>query len=272
MTLARLDDLASLRARLAASSVEAGLGLVPVAIRPGHLRARLPLDPSCFRSDGELGIAVVAVAADCGFGVAASSKRTRAGGGSTVELRLDRAGPVSPGARELRVEGWALQVGEASGSGRVEIRDDTGSLVAHGVGVMYFDAPATGREGQRVNQASGAFDPRTVLVRPASDDGAVAIALLSEEAHNGNGTMHGGVLTALADLAQEHFRDRHGSTRSVSLTAEFLRPAFAGSGALTCHSAFVRRGRTFWTVLTELRRPDGVPVVRATGTSIATAG
>jgi acyl-coenzyme A thioesterase PaaI-like protein len=76
------------------------------------------------------------------------------------------------------------------------------------------------------------------------------------------------VLPALADAAQRVLRDRHAPTRPLSVTVDFLRPAYVADGQLSAHSSFVRRGRRFWTVRTELRRPDGTVVLEATGTSL----
>ncbi len=264
MTASPLGELASLTAHLGASSVEAGLGLVPVEIRPGHFRARVPLPATGLRADGRVDPVVLAVAADCGVGVSVNSAVPGSSGGPTAELRLDLAGSAAPSTRALHVEGWALDVGPGAGSGRVEIRDDAGSLVAHGVGVMAIDGSAGAAEAQ----VGGRFDLADVVVHPRSADGAVAAAPLSAGMVNGMGTVHGGVLTALADLAQECFRDRHGATRPLSLTVEFLRPTHVAAGVLTCHSTFTRRGRRFWAVRTEIRRPDGVPVLRASGTSL----
>lgn len=265
MTASPLSELATLTAHLGASSVEAGLGLVPLEIRPGHFRARVPLPATGLRTDGRVDPVVLAVAADCGVGVSVSSSVPGSSGGPTVELRLDLAGAAAPSTRALHVEGWALDVGPGAGSGRVEIRDDAGSLVAHGVGVMAIDGSVGAAGTPRVR---GVFDPASVVVHRGSADGAVAAAPLAAGMVNSMGTIHGGVLTALADRAQECFRERHGATRPLSLTVEFLRPAHLAAGALTCHSTFARRGRRFWAVRTEIRRPDGVAVLRASGTSL----
>jgi uncharacterized protein (TIGR00369 family) len=116
------------------------------------------------------------------------------------------------------------------------------------------------------------LDPATVVVRPESPDGAVSAVRLVDGMQNSMGTVHGGVLAALADGAQEAFRDRAGATRPLSLTVEYLRPAHVADRLLSCHSAFVRRGRRFWTVRTEIRRPDGRVVLQATGTSLVLPG
>jgi acyl-coenzyme A thioesterase PaaI-like protein len=106
----------------------------------------------------------------------------------------------------------------------------------------------------------------------AGADGSMATARLCDRMENGLGTVHGGVLTAMADLAQESLRDGHGAARPLSLTVEFLRPVHLDTEVVELHSAFARRGRRFWTVRTEMRRPDGVPVLRATATSLVEPG
>ena len=55
---------------------------------------------------------------------------------------------------------------------------------------------------------AGRFDLANVVVDPRSADGAVAAPPPSAGMVNGLGTVHGGVLTALADLAQAARRVR----------------------------------------------------------------
>jgi uncharacterized protein (TIGR00369 family) len=170
------------------------------------------------------------------------------------------------------VEGWALDVGPVSGNGRVEVRTDSGGLVATGVGLMVIDPPPSTLADSDEPGLAARLDPDTVAVRPESADAAVASAVLVDGMVNPKGTVHGGVLAALADAAQEAFRDRAGTTRPLSLTVEYLRPALVADRLLSCHSSFVRRGRRFVTVRTEIRRPDGAVVVQATGTSLVIPG
>lgn len=267
MTSSPLAELTSLTAHLAGAPVEGGLGLVPVEARPGYVRTRIDLGPDAIRSDGRVSALVLAVAADCGVGVSVHSSVPGSGGGSTVELRLDLAGALAPSAGSLTTEGWALDVGPVSGNGRVEVRTESGDLVATGVGLMVIDPPSgtVADSGERAAR----LDPGTVVVRPETADAALCTAVLVDGMVNPRGTVHGGILAALADAAQEAFRDRAGTaTRPLSLTVEYLRPAQVTDRLLSCHSSFTRRGRRFWTVRTELRRPDGTPVVQATGTSL----
>jgi uncharacterized protein (TIGR00369 family) len=263
-----LAALETLTEHLAASPVEGGLGLVPLEVRPGYLRARIPVGSSGIREDGRVSPLLLAVAADCGLGVSVHSSVPGSAGGPTVEMRLDLAGSPAPSTRELQVEGRALDVGPVSGSGRVEIRDGSGSLVATAVGLMSIDRPIGDVPGRDGADPDDRVHPAAVVVRAESPDAAVSGAVLSDGMKNNLGTVHGGVLAALADAAQEAFRNRHGTTRPLSLTVEYLRPAHVEERLLSCHSSFARRGRRFWTVRTEIRRPDGTPVVQATGTSL----
>jgi uncharacterized protein (TIGR00369 family) len=269
-----LGDLDSVTAHFAAAPVEGGLGVLPLEVRPGYVRAQVPIGCSGRRHDGRVSALVLAAAADLGLGVAVHSGISGSAGGPTVELRLDMAELRAPATDSLDVEGWALDVGEVSGSGRVEMRDASGGLVATAVGVMSIDRPTRGAadEREREPESDTLLDPDTVVVRPESPDGAVSAARLVDGMQNSMGTVHGGVLAALADGAQEVFRDRAGATRPLSLTVDYLRPAHVADRLLSCHSAFVRRGRRFWTVRTELRRPDGAVVLHATGTSLVRSG
>jgi acyl-coenzyme A thioesterase PaaI-like protein len=240
-----LGDLESLTAHFAAAPVEGGLGVVPLEVRPGYVRARIPLGSSGLREDGRVSALVLAVAADCGLGVGVHSGVPGSAGGPTVEMRLDMAGSLAPATESLEVEGRAFDVGPVSGSGRVEMRDASGALVATAVGVMSIDRPAHAAAHESGPDLDARLDPDTVVVRPESPDGAVSAVRLVDGMRNSMGTVHGGVLAALADGAQEVFRDRAGVTRPLSLTVGYLRPAHVADRLLSCHSAFVRRGRRF---------------------------
>jgi uncharacterized protein (TIGR00369 family) len=272
VTASPLGELVALTEHLAASPVEGRLGLVPLEVRPGYVRAQVPVGPVGLREDGRVSALVLAVAADCGLGIGVHSSVPGSGGGPTVEMRLDLAGSLAPATRTLHVEGRALDVGPVSGSGRVEISDGSGALVATAVGLMSIDRPDGGAAGEGAPDLAARLDPDAVVVRPESPDASVAAAALTDGMRNGMGMVHGGVLAALADGAQEAFRDRSGSTRPLSLTIEYLRPAFVEDRLLSCHSSFIRRGRRVWTVQTEIRRPDGAVVVQATGTSLVRPG
>jgi uncharacterized protein (TIGR00369 family) len=90
--------------------------------------------------------------------------------------------------------------------------------------------------------AGFAPDPRSSpfldLVGPVlqrlSSDGRVAVALLVEPRHlNGRGTLHGGLLTALGDVALGRsaalLTDPPSALVTVTLTAHFVRPVRPGT-------------------------------------------
>ena len=260
-------DLAGLAATFAAAPVETGLGVVPLAVDPGHVRARLAVRPEWIRSCGRVEPVVLCVAADMGVGVGVHSLASAGTDAMTLELRLDFAHSVARPSSELHVEGWGLDIGPQSGAGRAEIRDESGSLVASATGIMSVDR-AAGLDPSRRPPARDRLDPRTRVVRDEPGNPAAVSARLRGDMVNPLGTVHGGVLMALGALAQERFRDGAAVTRPLSLEVHFLRPVPFSLGELNLHSESIRRGRRFWTVRTELRRPDGVPVARVTGTSL----
>ena len=71
MTASPLGELVTLTEHLAASPVEGGLGLVPLEVRPGYVRAQVPVGP--VDGDGRVNALVLAVAADCGLGIGVHS-------------------------------------------------------------------------------------------------------------------------------------------------------------------------------------------------------
>ncbi|MBY8862891.1 PaaI family thioesterase [Nocardia sp. CA2R105] len=113
------------------------------------------------------------------------------------------------------------------------------------------------------------MDPKIVRVIPHAD-GSARVDLVPGLL-NSRGTLHGGVLMALAQLAQEHScRVASLQVRPLRLNVTYLRPA-SGGGSLEFRSAFVRRGRRLWTLRTEIVRPDGVTAAIATGTGTMSA-
>src|SRR4051812_41733427 len=64
--MANLDRLI---AHVAGSAVEAGLGAVPLAVRPGHVTARLPLTERTRTPDGRASQFALGMFADLGIGI-----------------------------------------------------------------------------------------------------------------------------------------------------------------------------------------------------------
>jgi len=261
--MANLDRLI---AHVGGSAVEAGLGAEPLAVRPGHVTARLPLTERTRTPDGRASPFALGMFADLGIGIAVNSAVEGSAGGPTVELTIALAADPHPDARELLLEADALSVSRVTGLGRAEIRDDTGTVVANVLGIMATEVGATPPRGV---PAATRFDPRSVTLQPLSEDFAHARVSLDDTMVNSRAIVHGGVLTGIAMPAQEAFcgTDR----RQLTVAARFLRPAPPSLGYLECRSEFVRRGRRFHTVRTVLLRPDGAVIMEATGTSVTPA-
>ena len=263
-----LAELSSLTAHLAASSAESGLGVEPTAIRPGHLSARMPLTARGRTSDGRLSPYALAVFADCGIGVAVNSALPESDTGPTVELTITMVGEPHPDAGLLWLEAEVVTVSPVSGIGRCEIRDDTGAVIAHAVGLMATDP---GRAGPTEVPATRHFDPRVVTVEAVDGDFARAKVGVDDRMVNTRGVIHGGVLTGAVMTAQQSFlADRR--WRNLTTNVHFLRPVAVKDGHVVCQSEYLHRGRRFRTVRTSVFRADGRVAVEVIGTSVIDEG
>lgn len=253
---------------LALSAVEAGVGLTAMRVGPGRTALHAPLPPGSLRS-GRLSPALLGVAADCAVATAVFAHPAGSPSGVTVELRVDQLAPVAPGARYLDVSAVALGVTREFGTGRAELRDDRGTLIAQAVGVMVGDADGRPPRGAGGDDPTSPMDPEILRVRPEGDGSArvdVVAGML-----NSRGVVHGGVLMALTRLAQERCHSAAGATvRPLGLNVSYLRPA-PGEDFLRFRSGYVRKGRRLSTLRTEVLRPDGVVVAVAIGTGAVSA-
>jgi uncharacterized protein (TIGR00369 family) len=82
--------------------------------------------------------------------------------------------------------------------------------------------------------------------------------------------IHGGVVVALAELAQRDVREAATSPgaaapRLLSMAVDYLRPADCDGTPLACRSEYTRHGKRFSTLRTELVRPDGRLAAIGTG-------
>jgi len=109
--------------------------------------------------------------------------------------------------------------------------------------------------------APGSADELFRALGPAGGDPAVWSLAAAERLANGRGDVHGGILLAIGQLAQQRFQlaDSAGMARPrpLSTQAEYLRPVPADGAELTCRTEYVRRGRAFRTVRCQLVRSDG---------------
>ncbi|MEU1370876.1 PaaI family thioesterase [Streptomyces sp. NPDC005803] len=265
MTNLTTDDASpALTDRLRSASVEAGLGLQVADVRPGQVDLNVLIRPGYVAADGRLSPVVAGIVADATVGIPAFAPASEPQSGVTVELRLDHVGGPAPTARRLEITGRVLGLGGETATGRAEIRDDLGTLVAHAVGLLAVDRPGTGLDPAATSDPLAPFDPTKIAPAPQGD--GTAYANISPGMLNRRGTVHGGVLMGLAGEAQELFLGSHRGGHRLQLSMNYLRPASAG-GRLILRSEFVRRGRRVCAVRTELLDINGKLVAVAHGTS-----
>ncbi|WP_372349752.1 PaaI family thioesterase [Streptomyces sp. KL116D] len=258
------EALSSLTHRLRNTSVEVGIGLDVVDMLPGQVDLRLPLRPGYVSADGRIAPVVSAIVADVSVGVPAFAPVSESPSGVTVELRLDHVAALAPTARHLEIRGRSLGLGSETGTGRAEVRDDLGNLVAHAVGLLAIDRPDSAYDPGVVSVPVHPFDA-TRIVPVAQADGTACVDV-SPGMLNRRGTVHGGVLMGLAGEAQELFLGPDPGRRRLQLSTTYLRPA-SGEGRLLLRSEFSRRGRRVCAVRTEIFDVRDKLVAVAHGTS-----
>lgn len=88
-----------------------------------------------------------------------------------------------------------------------------------------------------------------------------------EDCANNVGTVHGGFLLAVADIAASGACDTFGrECSSINFNANFMRPCFASDKYLTVTGTVVKCGRTIAVVEVEITRPDGKVAFMGTST------
>jgi uncharacterized protein (TIGR00369 family) len=275
--------------------IEGRLGLLVTELSPAGSRSRMPIpaeDPDGVRAGLALAVNVLA---DTAGGLALSAYRGGGDGGPTIELRLDHVARPADGASWLFAEAAVLH--EAGGAGYLSIAltDDTGCSIARSAGHYLLRARrsklpdpetterpgerATERVGERVGELDaepgcpsdevGVPDALLRALAPTGDDPEVWCLPAAKELANPRGDVHGGALLTIGELAQWRFLAEtatagHGVT-PLTLQAQYLLPAPARGDELTCRTSYVRRGRAFSTVRTELVRPDGRIATLVTG-------
>jgi len=246
----------TMQRRLDAASVEGALGVRVVAAGDGRVQLELPLPP--LGSAGEHAAALVlesalAVLCDCGLGLAFMERRGAGDGGITLDLRVDAVEQIQPRATHLVLVAQALHAGEEHGSGRAEVYDDHGRLVAHATGTMAISPSLPTLERGSGAPARPHLDLATLF------DGlevreSVARVPIGPETENTRGIVHGALLGA-AGLAVSRAAGRRGPL--LSFAVEFLRPVPADVGELRATILPVRRGRRFVSDRVDLLLPDG---------------
>lgn len=248
--------------------VEKGLGMSAELGPPGHIVVRAPLGGAVRGADGSVSKALLSVASDAATGLAVYSSLDWEAMGTTAELRVDLLGEPSGAATMLEATGRLLGRHGDFGTAVVDIRDDLGNVLAHSVGIMSIDRVPRSAWRARHPDPSRLFDPDCVRVVP-SGPGESRVRPVGGML-NSMRLLHGGVLMALADAAQDALlaEEPAGRFRRVRLGVDYLRPARADS-ELVFRSMIRRAGRRLRTVQTEISEANGKLVAIATGTTVA---
>jgi acyl-coenzyme A thioesterase PaaI-like protein len=265
--------------RLVSGPIEGRLGMLVTELSPAGSRSRLPIpaeDPDGERAGLALAINVLA---DTAGGLALSAHVGGGDGGPTIELRLDHAARPAEGASWLFAEAELLH--EAGGAGylSIAVTDDTGRSVVRSAGHYLLrrrkprqaDAPGPELDGELgcPRDEVGVPDALLRALAPTGGNPEVWHLLAAEQLANPRGDVHGGALLTIGELAQRRFLAGGAGAEDrmtpLTLQAQYLLPAPARGAELTCRTSYVRRGRAFSTVRTELVRPDGRIATLVTG-------
>lgn len=259
--------------RLVEAPVEGQLGMSVDEMSPAGVRTRMPIPVGELAEAGG-GLAVAtSVLADTAAGIAFSAHRGH--GGPTIELRLDHVSAPTEQARWLIAEASVLHEVAGAAYLAATVRDDTGQEVARATGHFLLTRGSLGAGPPPLPDSSAVESPelggpaaRTLpgradeLFRALAPGGDPADWVLSasEWLANARYDVHGGVLLAIGQLAQHRFQEADGAALALTplrIETDYLRPVPVDGGELRCRTAYVRRGRAFRSVRSELIRADG---------------
>lgn len=269
--------------RLRDTPVEGGLGLRMSRLRADGVQMRLPIplgEPDRDGGPDAVGVAVALdVLADTTGGVAVSTCVGRGLGSPTIELRIDHVAPPAPDAGWMMADTTVPHMAAGAGYATGLVHDDTGRLLAraHGHYVVTTPETAVGEPPPLDPPASGLMrvgprgGPGALLaaLAPSGDDPAEWLLPTVPALANPRGHVQGGVLMTIGQLAQRRLQtaDLSGAAvpRPLSLQAEYLRPGLIDGTPLRCRTEYVRRGRRFRTLRSEMVRADGRTASIVTG-------
>jgi uncharacterized protein (TIGR00369 family) len=192
----------------------------------------------------------------------------------TAELSLDLVTPP-PWTGDLTGHARLLTMHETGGVAAGEVRDEAGTLIATTTGHCSF-VPAVGMWKDPEPRSPIAPEPHGSLpealaLGPAGSvrelavptgpagDGSVRLAVPSHPMYaNGNGSIHGGMLFCLSELATWAAEEPGRPERTRSMRMNFLRPADPNSPA-TYTVQIVHRGRSIAIYNVTASGPGGKP-------------
>jgi acyl-coenzyme A thioesterase PaaI-like protein len=255
--------------RLVEAPVERQLGMSVDEMSPAGVRTRMPIPVGELAGAGGGREVATSVLADTAAGLALSAYQGH--GGPTIELRLDHVAAPAERARWLIAEAAVLH--EVAGAAYLAavVCDDTGQEVARatghfvlargsrGVASPPLSHSSAGEPSERGGPASEMTDGLFRALAPGADP-ADWVLPASEWLANARYDVHGGVLLAIGQLAQRRFQeadDASAALTALRIETDYLRPVPADGGELRCRTGYVRRGRSFCTLRSELARADG---------------
>jgi uncharacterized protein (TIGR00369 family) len=254
--------------RMSGTPVEGALGMVIEELTEDSLVLAAPVPLRDGRPDPLGVLALRCVLIDTAAGLAAGGGLAFGNGGATVEFRMDHAAPLDPDAHRLRAEGRLLHVVGSAALAAAVLRDDRGQVLvrAQGYFARKFDGPAAAETPVPRDQSGRLGELCDALVLEPAADPAERLVQLPEIVANSRGHIHGGMAIALSELVQCDVRAADAAeSRLLSMHVEYLRPAICDGTPVACRTRYVRRGRRFATLRTEIVRPDGRIAEIATG-------
>ncbi|WP_028938773.1 PaaI family thioesterase [Pseudonocardia spinosispora] len=258
--------------RLSTIPVDSCLGVEPVWAGADSVRLRAPIPRGSALAEDVGPTVTLAAIADAAGGWAMAQAQGLGLSGPTIELRVDHAAPPVAEARWMIAESSLRYMKADAGYVTVEVTDEAGRPLGHAQGHFVMLPPdADAGEPLPVFDDVELDRPEPLLaaVVAGSGDPSSWTTVASRQLSNPRAQVHGGVLMAIGQVAQRRVQlvdvEDPTTLAPLSVQVEYLRPAMADGGELRCRTEYVRRGRRFRTLRTDLVRGDGKIAAVVTG-------
>ena len=286
--------------RLMATAVEGCLGAYVSELGDNTAQLRMPIPRGDLARGGVGGAVSLNVIADTAGGLAICAYRAAELSGPTIELRVDRVAPPADDAGWLIADSTVSHEVAQAGYATVVVRDDTNRVLARAQGHYVLPELAAAADwsiGGGVAEL-GRPDALLAALRPGGSDPASWTVRSTMAMANPRAQVHGGILLAMGQLAQLRLQapdcgtpdlaapdlggadlgasdlgaaldgaalDGAAMPSPMSVQVEYLRPVPTDGSEVSCRTSYVRRGRRFRTLRTELVRADGRVATIVTG-------
>jgi uncharacterized protein (TIGR00369 family) len=235
------------------------------------LRARFPLDAEGRPDTGPVGTTLLLnVVADAACGFAMSRAQEVGLSGPTVQLRVDHLRDPGPGDGPISGRAAVRRLVHGTGYVQAAVLDGRSRELVNAQGHFLALPPGT-RPEQPLPRWDGAYTPLVELLAAAAvpDEPDGFVVPTGHALANPRNQVHGGVLMTVGELAQRHTQSHRvtdpAALRPLSVTAEYLRPAPVDGSALTCRTSYLRHGRRYRTLRTDIVRADQKVAASVTG-------